>query len=68
LYKNILNREPTSEKLFLHLHLGREDGISPSVAQAEATLAAKTLELQAGNDETSDGSELCVPETIVYYY
>jgi hypothetical protein len=38
------------------------------VAQAEATLAANTLELQAENDETSDGSELCDPETTVYYY
>jgi hypothetical protein len=33
------------------------------MAQAEATLATKTLELQAENDETSDGSELCDSET-----
>jgi hypothetical protein len=33
------------------------------MAQAEATLATKTWELQAENDETSDGSELCDSET-----
>jgi hypothetical protein len=38
------------------------------MAQVEATLAAKILQMQAGNDETSDGSELCDPETTVYYY
>jgi hypothetical protein len=32
------------------------------VAQVEATLAARTLELQVENDETSDGSERCDPE------
>ena len=47
----------TAEELFVHLHVGRQNGKSPVVAQALAELTGKALQLESVREENNDSDE-----------
>lgn len=60
--QKLLGREPTVEELYVHLHVGRENGQSPVVAQAIAELYSKAEVMDAIREENNDGDELPTEE------